>query len=93
MKSSKSYSTFEKSLPVAGKSGTLSHLCKGTTAQGNIKAKSGTMTRVKSYAGYATSKSGKNLAFAFVVNNHTCTTRELEKKLEKLMVALADYNE
>ncbi len=89
----KSNSTFEKSLPVAGKSGTLSHLCKGTTAQGNVKAKSGTMTRVKSYAGYATSKSDKKLAFSIIVNNHNCTTRELEKKLEKIMVALADYNE
>lgn len=93
MKSSKSYSSFEKSLPVAGKSGTLSGLCKGTKAQGNVKAKSGTMTRVKSYAGYATSASDKSLAFSIIVNNYNCTTRELEKKLEKIMVALAEYND
>lgn len=93
MKYSKSYSTFEKSLPVAGKSGTLAGIGKGTKAQGNIKAKSGTMTRVKSYAGYATSTSKKNLAFAIVVNNYNCSTSALEKKLEKIMVALAEYND
>lgn len=93
MQKSKNASTFEKSLPVAGKSGTLSHLCKGTKAQGNLTAKSGTMQRVKSYAGYVTTKSGKKLAFTMIVNNFNCTTRQMEKKLEKLMVAMADFNQ
>lgn len=90
---SKNASTFEKSLPVAGKSGTLSNLCKGTKAQGNLTAKSGTMQRVKSYAGYVTTKSGKKLAFAMIVNNFNCSTRQMEKKLEKLMVAMAEFSQ
>jgi len=90
---SKNASTFEKSLSVAGKSGTLSHLCKGTKAQGNLTAKSGTMQRVKSYAGYVTTKSGKKLAFAMIVNNFNCTTKQMEKKLEKLMVAMAEFSQ
>ncbi len=91
MQGSKHFSTFEKSLPIAGKTGTLSHLCKGTKAQGNLMAKSGTMTRVKSYAGYVTGASGQKIAFAMLSNNFNCTGREMEKKLEKLMVALAEY--
>jgi serine-type D-Ala-D-Ala carboxypeptidase/endopeptidase (penicillin-binding protein 4) len=91
MNESKNYSTFEKSLPVAGKSGTLSHLCKGTKAQGNVMAKSGTMTRVKSFAGYVKAKSGNKLAFAVILNNFNCTTKLAEKKLEKILISLAEY--
>lgn len=91
MTQSKSFSTFEKSLPVAGRSGTLSGFCKGTRAEGKVAAKSGTMTRVKAYSGYVTSKAGKRIAFSVVVNNFNCSTKQMEKKLEKIMVALVDY--
>jgi D-alanyl-D-alanine carboxypeptidase/D-alanyl-D-alanine-endopeptidase (penicillin-binding protein 4) len=86
---SKNYSIFLKTLPVAGKSGTLSSLCSGQTGQGRIFAKSGTMSRIKSYAGFVKSKSGKNIAFAFVVNNYSCTSSELTHKMEAVLNALA----
>jgi len=56
-----------------------------------LRAKSGTMTRVKSYAGYVTSKSRKNLAFAIIVNNYNCSTSTMTKKLEQIMVEIANY--
>ena len=49
------------------------------------------MTRIKSYAGYVTSASGRNLAFAIVINNHNCTSFQIKKKLEIVMVALGNY--
>lgn len=93
MKKSKNYSAFNKSLPVSGKSGTLKNVGKGTLAAKNLRAKSGTMTRVKSYAGYVTSRSKKNIAFAMILNNANCSSTQSRKKLEKIMVALANYNE
>ena len=91
MASSKNYQSFYSSLPIAGKSGTIKNLGRNTYAAGRLRAKSGTMTRVKSYAGYVTSKSRKNLAFAIIVNNYNCSTSTMTKKLEQIMVEIANY--
>lgn len=93
MYESKNYKVFLSTLPVAGKSGTLRNVGRGTTASGRVKAKSGTMTRVKSYAGYVTTKSKKNVAFAIIANNYNCSAREMRKKMEKVMIKLAEINE
>ena len=81
---------FTNSLPVAGKSGTLRNIGKGTAAVGRVRAKSGTMTRVKSYAGYVTTKNKRNIAFAIIVNNFNCTSFKMKKKMEKVMIKLAE---
>ena len=91
MKKSKNYKSFYTSLPIAGESGTMSNIGKKTYASGRLRAKSGTMTRVKSYAGYVKSKSGKNLAFAIIVNNYNCYNSTMTKKLEKIMVAISNH--
>jgi serine-type D-Ala-D-Ala carboxypeptidase/endopeptidase (penicillin-binding protein 4) len=84
------FNKFYTSLPIAGKSGSLGALCKGTVAENNLHAKSGYMTRVRSYAGYVTTKSHKLLAFAIIVNNYDCSPIEMKKKLEKVMISIAE---
>ncbi len=84
------FKKFYDSLPVAGKSGSLGKLCKGTVAENNLHAKSGYMTRVRSYAGYVTSKKGNLLTFAIIVNNYDCTPQLMKDKLEDLMIAIAE---
>lgn len=84
------FKRFYESLPVAGKSGSLGKLCKGTRAEGNLSAKSGYMTRVRSYAGYVKSKKGNLLSFAIIVNNYTCTPIIMKEELEKMMIAIAE---
>lgn len=91
-KKSKYSKTFYSSLPTAGKTGTLKSIGRKTKIQGNLRAKSGTMTRIKSYAGYVKSASGKSLCFAIIVNNHTCSGFQIKKKLEKIMISLGNYN-
>jgi len=93
MSRSKNASGFENTLPVAGKSGTLSNVGKKTILAGNLKAKSGTMQRVKSYSGYVKTKSGKKLAFAMIINNFNCPVKTMVNKFEKLMIAMASFNE
>ena len=88
MHRSKNGSNFKNTLPTVGESGTVAGMCKGTPAQGRVKAKSGTMNRIKSYAGYATTLTGKNLAFAIVVNNYNCSNSATTEQIEKLMVAM-----
>ncbi len=52
---------------------------------GNVVAKSGYITRVRSYTGYATKKNGDLIAFSIIANNYDCAPPEMRKKLEKLM--------
>lgn len=81
---------FRNSLPVAGKSGTLRNMCKGTKAENNVTAKSGTMSRIKSYAGYAKAANGRPVVFSMIFTNYSCPTSELTDKIEVLMVKMAE---
>lgn len=91
MYNSKNFAAFEETLPVAGLSGTLRSVCRGQAAQGRLKAKSGTMNRIKSYAGYVDSKSGKKIAFALMVNNDDLSNYQLVKKMEVVFNSMANY--
>lgn len=84
------YPTFIKTLPVAGKTGSISNIFKNSVAENNLTAKSGYMRRLRSYTGYVTNKSGKLLTFAIIVNNHSDSPAAMKTKLEKIMVLMAE---
>jgi serine-type D-Ala-D-Ala carboxypeptidase/endopeptidase (penicillin-binding protein 4) len=86
----KNFNAFYNSLPVAGKSGSLGNLCEGTCAENNLRAKSGYITRARGYAGYVKTKKGELLCFSVLVNNYECTPAEMKKKLERVLVAIAE---
>ena len=86
-KNSAEFSEFLGSLAISGKSGTLKYLGKGSILEGKLLAKSGSIQRVRSYAGYYRSNSGKLYAFAIIVNNYNCTGTEMKKRLEKLLIS------
>ena len=54
------------SLPIAGYDGTLQKRMIGTAAEGNVRAKTGTVTGISSLAGYLTAVNGHVLAFAII---------------------------
>ncbi|MDR2969922.1 MAG: D-alanyl-D-alanine carboxypeptidase/D-alanyl-D-alanine-endopeptidase [Tannerellaceae bacterium] len=78
---------FIRSLPVAGREGTVRNFLKGTSLQDKARLKSGGMSRVRSYAGYI-SKDGQEYAVAVIVNNYKCENREMTRALERLLTAL-----
>lgn len=84
------FPSFYRSLPVAGESGTIRKLADSTAAEGNLRAKSGTMSRVRSYAGYVDTKSGNRMAFAMIGNNTQWELSEIRDKFEKLFVLMAE---
>ncbi len=84
--------SFYKSLPVAGESGTLSWMCKGGAAQGKVRAKSGSIFKVRAYSGYAETASKRKLGFSILVNNFTCSEKEMWQKLVPFLNALAELN-
>lgn len=78
---------FEKSLPTAG-TGTLTAFSQANFPQDCLHAKSGSMTRVRCYAGYLKTDSGRDLSFAVMLNNFSCNMREATQKVEELLVEL-----
>ena len=60
------YAMLLPSLPIAGEDGTLKRRMKGTSAAGNVQAKTGTLTGVISLAGYCTASNGHRLCFAIM---------------------------
>jgi serine-type D-Ala-D-Ala carboxypeptidase/endopeptidase (penicillin-binding protein 4) len=86
------YEAFKNTLPEAGKTGTMRRMGKNTLAEGHVFAKSGTMSRVSSYAGYVKTLEGKTLIFAFISNNFTCNFAEIKEKYEKIMVRMVEWN-
>ena len=81
---SKNSAVFKASLPVAGENGTVSNFLKNTALKGKVHVKSGSIERVRSYAGYIDAN-GKNYAFAVIVNNANGSSRDVVKKTEKLL--------
>jgi serine-type D-Ala-D-Ala carboxypeptidase/endopeptidase (penicillin-binding protein 4) len=73
------------SLPEAGKEGTLKNYFKDPVFESRLRAKSGSMTRVRSYAGYLTTLSGKNLIFSVIINNYNGSSKNLIIGIEEVL--------
>jgi D-alanyl-D-alanine carboxypeptidase/D-alanyl-D-alanine-endopeptidase (penicillin-binding protein 4) len=61
---------FRDALPIAGVDGTLRSRMKGTRAEGNVRAKTGSLRYVNTLSGYVTTAAGERLAFSIMLNNH-----------------------
>lgn len=85
-------SPFVRALPVAGVDGSLANRMRGTAAAGNVRAKTGTMSNIRSLAGYATSRDGERLAFVAMVNNFEGAGAAANQALDAIAVALASFS-
>ncbi len=79
------YPGFLSSLAVGGLTGTLKSIWTKSAAKGHIYAKSGSISGVRSYAGYIDTRSGNNLAFCVLTHNPACSSSSVRKKLEQLL--------
>lgn len=84
------FPAYIKTLPIAGKTGSISNIFKNSFAENNLTAKSGYMRNIRSYTGYVTNKSGKLLTFAIIANNHSFSAAAMKAQLEKIMVLIAE---
>lgn len=82
---------FRNALPAAGKDGTLENRMKGTPAQGNARAKSGSLTNARSLSGYVTSAEGEPLEFSIIVNNYGVPAEFADKAIDAIVVRLAEF--
>ncbi len=88
----KNNQSFSKSIPEAGKSGTVRSFLKNSKLSSSVQCKSGSMTGVKSYAGYINNKSGKKFAFSIIVNNADGSEKEVQNKIEELIDFIGSYS-
>ena len=81
---------FDASLAVIGRSGTLAYRMRGTAAQDDCHAKTGTLRDVSALAGYCTTTGGNRVAFAFMMNRvYPAGARTLQ---DRMTSALARYS-
>ena len=85
-------SAFVAGLPIAGVDGSLSNRMRDTPAAGNVRAKTGTMSNIRSLAGYATTRDGERLAFVAMVNNFEGPGSAANQALDAIAVSLASFS-
>ena len=87
------FSSFKRSLAIAGETGTLEFMFKNTLSKGKLIAKSGTLGNVKAYAGYTKTASGREIAFYIMVNNYTEKTGFTTKRIESLLNSITSFDD
>jgi D-alanyl-D-alanine carboxypeptidase/D-alanyl-D-alanine-endopeptidase (penicillin-binding protein 4) len=80
---------YRDALPVAGVDGTIGNRMRGTPAQGNAQAKTGTLDKARALSGYVTTADGHLVLFSLLANNFTVPTREVERVQDLLVSTLA----
>lgn len=83
---------FMASLPVAGENGTLTSFLRDTSLQGKVHAKSGTTSRIKSYAGYIDAPNDEKYIFTVIVNNAAAKPRVVRSEIEKFLLNVCNEN-
>jgi D-alanyl-D-alanine carboxypeptidase/D-alanyl-D-alanine-endopeptidase (penicillin-binding protein 4) len=90
--SKQKYATvWRDALPIAGVDGTLRNRMKGTVAENNLRAKTGSLSSAASLSGYVTSASGENLVFSIMVNNYPRDAEPRTVCIDPIAVLLASF--
>ena len=85
------FNIYYNSLPVAGVDGTLKKRMRGTKAENNVHAKTGTLSGVSNLSGYVTALNGNLLAFSILIQNFLDETNEARSIQDKICELLANY--
>jgi D-alanyl-D-alanine carboxypeptidase len=83
------FDTFYDALSVAGVDGTLEDRMRGTAAQGDAHAKTGTLDVAAALSGYVTSADGHLLAFSILVNGDPVDDWHAMQAQDAIVAALA----
>ncbi len=87
-----SFTVFYESLPIAGVDGTIRRRMRGTKAEGNVRAKTGSIGYVRNLSGYVTSADGEMFVFSLLANHYTVPTPQVEKVQDEVCVRLANFS-
>lgn len=85
-------SPWMEALPIAGRDGTLEARMRGTRAEGNLRAKTGTMTNIRTLAGYVRTRDGEMLAFAIMANAFEGSGAAAVEAIDRIAARLAAFS-
>jgi D-alanyl-D-alanine carboxypeptidase/D-alanyl-D-alanine-endopeptidase (penicillin-binding protein 4) len=85
------FNAFYSALPIAGVDGSIDQRLKGTAAQGNAHAKTGSIANVRSLSGYVTTLDGERLVFVILCNHFTTSRRVVERVQDHVVERLANF--
>lgn len=88
----KYWDVFYESLPKAGLERTLNHRMKETPAEGNVRAKTGTMDNVSTISGFVKTADGEELVFSILCNNFSTDPSEVQRIQDSILVKLASFS-
>ena len=84
-------SAFFDSLPTGGKEGTLAYRFQGRTpANGNVRAKTGTLSNVIALTGYVNTQQGTPIAFTLLSNHHIAEGDAVRAAQDAIVNAIAN---
>jgi serine-type D-Ala-D-Ala carboxypeptidase/endopeptidase (penicillin-binding protein 4) len=87
------FAVYYNALPIAGIDGTIKDRMKGTPAEGNVHAKTGSISAARSLSGYVTTADGERLIFSVLANNWTTPSSAVTTVADQIAEALAAYRE
>lgn len=89
MRRSPDFELFRQSLPNAGVDGTIATRMKGTPAENNLHAKTGTLPMVRSLSGYVNTADGRLLEFSILCNGWVAPQSEVDAVADAIGVEMA----
>jgi serine-type D-Ala-D-Ala carboxypeptidase/endopeptidase (penicillin-binding protein 4) len=89
MQQQPTFDLFFASLPIAGVDGTIASRMRRTPAEGNLRAKTGTLDKARSLSGYVTTSDGHQLVFSMLCNNWAGSVRDVERVQDAVGAYLA----
>ena len=89
MRTHPSSQVFHDALPVAGVDGTIDDRMRGTPAQRNVRAKTGTLDRASALSGYVTTADGRRLLFSLVANHWIGPSQDARDMQDAIAARLA----
>jgi len=84
------FSAWYRSLPIAGEDGTLASRMRGTAAEHNLRAKTGTLNGVSNLSGYVNTADGELLAFSIFMQDYPGEVNVLRRVQDKIGTLLAE---
>ncbi len=91
MSKHKYFAQFRDALPIAGVDGTLRTRLRGTPAEGNLRAKTGSLSSVASLSGYVTTAGGEHLVFSMMLNNYPDASALRRDSIDAIAILLASF--
>jgi D-alanyl-D-alanine carboxypeptidase/D-alanyl-D-alanine-endopeptidase (penicillin-binding protein 4) len=88
MRRSPNFLVYYDAFPVAGVDGTLRTRMRGTTAESNVRGKTGTLSNVRSLSGYATTADGRTLLYSILCNHYLVSTDYISRVQDSIAVRL-----